>query len=453
MPSEADSNGGNAPSRSLSLFDVICLIVGIIIGVGVYQMAPDVAKGVGSWRGVLIIWAVGGLLSLCGALSYAELASAYPKEGGDYVYLSKAYGPWAGFLFGWIQVAIVRPGDIAIMAFAFATYGAKIYNPWGGERVIIAETVYAASATLALTALNVLSVHKSKWTQNILTAVKAVGLLAIVAVGLLAGRPEAPASPPAYALPASLALIFVLFCYGGWNEIAYVAAEVKNSRRNILRSLVIGMVVVTGLYLLINGVFLYTLGFNGVAGSKAVAADTVEAVLPELGGRLISILICISALGAVNGLIFAGSRISYAVGKDHALFRPLGRWSSRTGTPVRAVLLQGAIAIGLIVALRSFIGTVITTAPAVYTFYFATSLAVIILRRRDPGTERPYRVLAYPVPPLLFCVICGFLIHSAVTYAIGNMPKAAVIALVVPLLGLPMYGLSRLLGRIGAKAE
>jgi len=428
-----------APSRALSLFDVVCLIVGIIIGVGVYQMAPAVAQGAGSWRGVFLIWGVGGVLSLCGALSYAELASAYPREGGDYVYLTRAYGGWAGFLFGWIQVAVVRPGDIAVMAFAFAAYAAAIFDPWGGRNSTLTQTVYAAVATATLTGINILSVHKGKWTQNILTTVKAVGLLAIAAIGLMAGRPESAAPPAEGGLPVSLALIFVLFSYGGWNEMAYVAAEVKNPRRNIVRALVTGMIVVTVLYLLLNGVFLYTLGFGGMAASEAVAADTVAAVLPRIGGRLISVLICISALGAVNGLIFAGARISYAVGKDHALFRPLGQWNGKTGTPVRALLLQGAVALGLVIALRSFVDTVIYTAPAVYTFYFATSLAVIVLRRRDPETERPYRVTAYPVPPLLFCGVCGFLIYSAVTYK----PKIALAALAILLLGLPVYWFSR----------
>ncbi len=361
VPDIASDRG--APRRELSLPDAVCLVVGIIIGVGVYQMAPAVVRGVGSGTGVLLIWILGGLLSLCGALTYAELASAWPRAGGDYVYLTRAYGSWAGFLFGWLQLAVVRPGDIAVMAFAFALY-ARAINP------AFSQTGYAVAAVMALTAINVLSVHKGKWTQNILTAVKALGLLFIVAAGIWAGPSHVPA-PAVEPLPFSLALIFVLFSFGGWNEMAYVAAEVKNPRRNIVRTPVSGLLMVTALYLLLNATFLYVLGFDGLRASEAVATGTVAAVLPRIGGRLIGVLICISALGAVNGLIFTGAHISYAAGKDHALFRLLGRWNSKTGTPVCALLLQGGLAVVLILLLGSFIDAIVYTAPAVYTFYCA----------------------------------------------------------------------------------
>ena len=156
------------PKKELSLFDSTCIIVGIIIGAGIYQMAPNIAKGAGSWWGVLLIWIAGGLLSLCGALCYAELATAYPKEGGDYVYLSKAYGKWAGFLFGWAQLTIVRPGDIAIMAFAFATYIRTIYDPLANHGAI-SQRLCAVIAVIVLTVINVLGVKQGKWTQNLLT--------------------------------------------------------------------------------------------------------------------------------------------------------------------------------------------------------------------------------------------------------------------------------------------
>lgn len=175
----------NTPQKELSLFDSTCIIVGIIIGAGIYQMAPDIAKGASSWWGVLAIWIVGGLLSLCGAVGYAELATAYPHEGGDYVYLSRAYGRWAGFLFGWIQLAIVRPGDIAIMAFAFATYARTIYDPFDVS-VTYTQQLYAVTSVVILTFVNILGVHEGKWAQNLLTIVKALGLSAIVAVALAA---------------------------------------------------------------------------------------------------------------------------------------------------------------------------------------------------------------------------------------------------------------------------
>jgi len=449
-----------APRKELTLFDSTCLIVGIIIGAGIYQMAPEIARGAqGPWGfddalagGVWLLfalWIAGGLLSLCGALGYAELASAYPREGGDYIYLSRAYGPWAGFLFGWVQLSVVRPGDIAIMAFAFGKYAITIHDPFRGQvypigagfggaaiDVALGEIVYAAAAVIALTLINVLGVKQGKWTQNTLTVVKALGLLAIVAVALFAPRPHpAPAAAPAFTPTLLLTMIFILFVFGGWNEMAYVAAEVKNPRKNIVRALVLGTVAVTVLYLLVNGAFLYALGFEGMSNSGAVATDTVATVFPESASRIISVLICISALGAVNGLVFTGARISYAVGADHRAFAVLGKWNPQTATPARALLVQGAIALLLILALGTFQDTIIYTAPAVYSFYLATSFAVIVLRCKDPRTERPYRVWGYPATTLLFCAVCGVLIYSAVTYN----PPVAIAAGAIALLGLPIY--------------
>ena len=424
------------PRKELNLFDSTCLIVGIIIGVGIYQMAPDIAKGAGGPWGLMAVWLVGGFLSLCGALGYAELASAYPREGGDYVYLSRAYGRWAGFLFGWIQLAVVRPGDIAVMAFAFAMYARQLYDPFAGVAWLDTQRIYAVVSVVVLTAINIIGVREGKWTQNLLTTVKALGLLAIVGIAFLAPQ-EAQTPQTVQPLPTSLALIFVLFTFGGWNEMAYVAAEVKDSRRNIVRALVTGTAAVTLLYLLVNAAFLYALGYEGLATSDAVAADAISGAFPQIGGGLISGLICISALGAVNGLIFAGARISYALGSEYSAFRILGQWNSRTGTPAWALAVQGVIAVVLILALGSFVDTVIFTAPAVYFFYFATSMAVIVLRIREPHVKRPYRVTGFPITTLLFCATCGLLIYSSVTYK----PQIALVSCGILLLGLPIYWL------------
>ena len=413
------------PKKELTLFDSTCLIVGIIIGAGIYQMAPAIARGTDVWWGIFLIWIVGGLLSLIGALGYAELASAYPVDGGDYVYLTKAYGKWAGFLFGWIQLVIVRPGDIVVIAFAFAMYAKEIYNPWSNHQT--GQIMYAGISISLLTTINILGVREGKWTQNLLTVIKALGLIAIFSVALLG--PERQASVAVvedFPVTVSVALIMVLFTFRGWNEMAYVAAEVKNPSRNIVRALVLGTVTVTVLYLLAIGAFLYTLGYDGMAHSGAVAVDTVTTAFPQTGGLLISALICISALGAVNGLIFTGARISYAVGADHRIFRPLGKWSPRTGTPIRALLLQGAIALVLVILLGSFTQALLYTAAAIYSFYLATNLAVIVLRFKEPKVSRPYKVTGFPITTLIFCVTCAYLIYSSITYSYSvNGPEVA----------------------------
>jgi amino acid transporter len=429
-----------APKQELSLFDSTCLIVGIIIGAGIYQMAPDIAKGTTTGFGVLGLWLLGATLSLCGALCYAELASTYPREGGDYVYLTKAYGDWAGFLFGWAQMVVVRPGDIAVMAFAFATYARQIYSPLKNPE--LAQEVYAAAATIAFTGINILGVRQGKWTQNLLTTVKALGLLLIVGAAFFAKPTLGPIGSQGASLPLSLALIFVLFTYGGWNEMAYVAAEVKDSKRNITRALVLGIAAVAVLYLLVNTAFLYALGHDGLKNSKAVGTEVVAAALPGMGAVLVSVLICISALGAVNGLIFTGARITYALGSDHRLFRHLGRWHPRFGTPAAALMLQGAIAVALIVLLGSFVEAVLYTAATVYSFYLASTLALIVLRRREPDVPRPYKVWGYPFTPIIFAATCLFLIQSAVTYK----PMIAKAAIGLLLLGLIVYVFSKRIG-------
>jgi len=422
------------PTPQLSLFDSTCLIVGIIIGVGIYQMAPEIARGAGSGWGVAGLWLAGAVISLAGALCYAELASAYPKAGGDYVYLTRAYGGWAGFLFGWAQLAVVRPGDIAVIAFAFATYARAIYDPLAGTAFPWAQELYAVGATVLLTGINILGVRKGKLTQNLLTTAKALGLLLLVAAALWA-RPGSSPMEKAGPLPLSLALILVLFAYGGWNEMAYVAAEVRDPHRNIFRALTVGLASVAMLYLLVNAAFLRALGYEGLAASNAAAADTMAVVWPKGGEVLISALICVSALGALNGLIFTGARISYALGVDHPLFRRVGRWHPRLGTPAVALALQGAIAVLLLLMLGSFVNAVLYTAATVYSFYLASTVAVIVLRFKEPAVARPVRVWGYPLVPLGFAGVCAWLIYSAIEYK----PAIAALSGALLVLGVPLW--------------
>ena len=430
-----------APRRVLSLVDTTSLIVGIVVGSGIFVTAPVVARGAGSLAGVFIIWLVGAALSFFGALAYAELATAYPKAGGDYVYLSRAYGPWAGFLFGWIQTIVVRPGDIAVMAFVFATYAHELIpHPWASRPLL------AAAAVVVLTGVNIAGVRCGVRTQNLLTTCKLIGVLVIIAVGLSTSTNSSPATPEP-AVPLGLALILVLFTFGGWNEMALVAGEVRDPGRNIVRAMLLGLGSVTLIYLLLNVAFLRALGLQRLSTSTAVAADTVATILPTTGSAFVSAVICLCALGAINGLVFAGARISYAVGQDHRVFAGLGRWSSHTGTPVRALLLQGALSLTLIVTLGSFVDTLLYTAAPVYLFYFATSVAVMVLRVRDPATPRPYHTPGYPLTVIIFSAVCLGLIVSAVQYR----PMVAGIAAVLVLLGLPAYWLSALSQRSGTE--
>ncbi len=310
----------DAPRRELTLFDSTCIIVGIIIGAGIYRSSPDVARLAPNATWLIGLWLLGGALSLIGALCYAELATAYPQEGGDYVYLTRAFGRRVGFLFAWCQLWIVRPGSIGAMAYAFAEYANRIWPRAEGGRAAYVLVMYAAGSIVVLTAVNILGVREGKWTQNVLTTAKVLGLAAIVAVGFLYAAPASTQQPATahgilrpFLADIGLAMIFVLFTYGGWNEMAYVAAEVKEPRKNILRALLVGTLAVTAIYVLVNLAFLHALGLDG-ARHATVAADVLELGIGPWAGLAISLLICISALGAINGQIFTGARIYYAMG-------------------------------------------------------------------------------------------------------------------------------------------
>jgi amino acid transporter len=457
-----------APKRQLSVFDSTCIIVGIIVGAAIFRSAPDIAGAMGSATGTMVIWLIGGLLALAMVLSYAELAIAYPREGGDYVYLGRAYGGWAGFLFAWAQMTILRPGDIAMMAFVFSDYAGGLFGEFSH-----ASRIYAAAAVGVFTVINILGVKGGKWTQNVLTVVKAAGLVAILVVGLLApGASSQPAASqpatsqaaitqPAATQPATsqaaatqrtddeeggltlgglkLALILVLFTFGGWNEMGYVAAEVRNPRRNILRALVLGTVAVAVLYLLVNAAYLSALGHAKMSASKAVAIDTVATVFPNVAGSAVGALVCISALGAINGLTFAGARITYAMGAEHRPFRRLGTWSGRLGTPVPALLLQGCISIAIILILGGFVETIIYTASVFWLFLLGTAVAVFVLRRREPNVERPYKALGYPITPIIFVGLCLFMVYCTVTFAWQFIPRALIVAEAILLIGAVIY--------------
>lgn len=470
--SDASTAQPSAPKRQLTLFDSTCIIVGIIIGACFYETTPKIANcmaavstAIGqsdtfvarwaenstfvSWlisAPVLLVgvWIFGGLISLIGALCYAELATAYPKQGGDYVYLTRSFGRWAGFLFAWAQLWVVRPGSIGALAFVFARYAdelvplATVCEPLRIDPLML----YAVVSVVVLTAINMLGVREGKWTQNFLTTVKVLGLAAIFVVGMLYQSPDADkivAAPQSYH-GFRLAMIFVLLTFGGWNEMAYVGAEVRNPRRNIVRALVLGTIAVTTIYALGNAAFIHALGYGGFCHSEAVATHTLNLV-SSLGGRFIAALICVSALGGINGMIFTGARIYYAVGTEHRLYAWLGRWNERKGTPIPSLLIQAAATLALVIGFGWFGGKegfdklVIFTTPVFWIFFLPIGFTLFVLRWREPDVERPYRVPLYPVVPILFCLSSLFMLWSSLSYAYDNQSYEALWAVGIMAIG------------------
>ncbi len=302
QPAQPDSADGAHPERRLSLFDTTSMIVGIIIGSGLYETTPVIAANVPDVAWLMLGWLLGGAFSLVGSLCYAELATTYPADGGDYVYLSRAFGRAVGFMFAWAQLWVIRPGSIGAMTYVFGRYATQLH-PLGPYSF----TIYAASAVVIISGINILGVHAGKWTQNALTTTKLLGLSIVIVVGFSHQAPIAEAAPSAAGalhFNIGLALILVVFTYGGWNDIAYAAAEVRNPQRNILRALLLGVLAVATVYIGVNLAFVHALGLSGFASSRAVAGDVAMLGLGEWGRRGIAVLICISTLGAINGMIF-----------------------------------------------------------------------------------------------------------------------------------------------------
>jgi amino acid transporter len=299
-------------------------------------------------------------------------------------------------------------------------------------------------AIVVLTVVNILGVREGKWTQNFLTAVKVAGLAAICVVGLLLAPAGASPAADGGRGPADFrqAMILILYAYGGWNEMAYVAAEVRDPRRNILRSLVLGTVAVTLIYVLGNAAFIHALGFEGMAGSKAVAADVLRRGAGDWAGRAISLLICISTLGAINGMIFTGARITYAMGAEHRVYAWLGRWNARRGTPVWSLVIQAAVTLALVVGFGrtrgGFQSLVNFTTPVFWVFFVLVGVSLFALRWREADWPRPYRVPGYPMVPILFCLSSLFMVWASLSWAVEHRSGEAVWAVGILAVGLAL---------------
>ncbi|MCC6611229.1 MAG: amino acid permease [Burkholderiales bacterium] len=447
-PSTPDSTPG-APRPVLSTTDAIAIIVGIVIGAGIFGVPSIVAGNVANEQIMLLVWIAGGVISLIGALCYAELATAFPNAGGDYHFLTRAYGAKLSFLFAWARVTVITTASIAAIAFVFGEYVARIL-PLGE----LGAPIYAALLVIVLTGINIAGVRRGAVTQNWMTVVLVAGLLLVIVTGLFFVAPAAPSATGTSAagggLPwhagIGLAMVLVLFTYGGWNEAAYISAEVKDGRRNIVRALVYGILVIIALYMLTNAAYLRGLGMDGMARSQAVAADLLALAWGGAGAVLISILVAIAAATSVNATIIAGARSNYALGRDWPLLGFLGRWSARTGTPVNALVAQGCIALGLVLLgalTRNGLQTMVeVTAPVFWFFFMLAGASLIVLRVREPRAERPFRVPLYPVTPIIFCLTSAYLLYSSLAYTgVGAMVGVAVVAVGIVVLAIGLrYG-------------
>lgn len=443
-PSGVDDNSPAPASAQLGLWDAVSLIVGIVVASSIFKVPPIVFGSLNSTWATLGIWILGGVLSLIGAFCYAELATTYPRSGGDYVYLTKAYGSFVGFLFGWSHLAGILTGSIGALAFVFADHAIKLL-----PGVSLTDYSFAMLAVVALSILNVFGLVLGKRTQNLLTVLKIAGLSGVIVVGIGWGLKhgvtwEPAETPESFSPQWGIALIMVLYAFGGWSDASFVAAEVRNRERNLPWALIGGVGAITVIYLLVNLGYLMGLGFDGVKSSSTPAADVFRQVFGPRGSQGMYLLVMVAALGGVNGLILTGSRVHASLGADHRVFAWLGRWNPRWNSPVASLATQAVVTIALITivgtpwghdqldSLNARLGNppldwqrfgsgfemlIATTAPVFWTFLYLTGGALIVLRSQDAATHRPFRVPLFPVLPIVFCLMCLYMLWSSIDWA------------------------------------
>jgi amino acid transporter len=425
---------GSKPRQTLTIVDGAAFLIGVVIGVGIFKAPSIVASNVGSEATYLGVWLLGGLIMLLGAFCYAELGSAHPDAGGEYHFLTRAYGKPLGLLFAWARGTVIQTGVIAAIAFVYGEY-ASVLIPLGTH----SAAIHAGIAVIALTGLNLTGTSQSAGAQRVLTALTIIALLALIAVGLLGSAGTSPpVSRTASGGSIGLATVFVLLTYGGWNETAYLSGELKDVRRNMVRTLLLGTAVVVVLYLLVNLAYLHVLGLQGLRESKVIGSDLMQSITGEAGAIVLSLMICVCALSTLSGTIFTGARTYYALGRDFPALRMIGAWELRGDKPSNALLLQCSISIALIVfgavTREGFEAMVAYTAPVFWSFLLLVAISVFVFRRRDHRTL-PYRMPLYPLPPILLAAASVWMIYSSLLYAgIGAMIGVLVLLAGTPLL-------------------
>jgi APA family basic amino acid/polyamine antiporter len=409
--------------RLLHPFSAVALIVGIVIGAGIFKTPSLVAAISGDAGWALVLWLAGALISIVGALCYAELCTAYPNAGGDYHFLHRAFGRNISFTYGWSRAMIINTGSIALLAFVFGDYISTLVSLGTYSSVI-----WALLVVVFLAAVNLAGIHASSRMQTWLTMTEIVGLLAVVVAGFWVDAPASGAVQWFAQTPAptqwGLCLVFVLLTFGGWNEAAYISAELKGGPRTMVWVILVSMMTLTVIYLLVNTALLLGLGVSGLSQSKTAASDLLGLAFGPLAQKALGLFVAIAALTSINATMFAGARTNFAVGNDWKALRKLGQWQLDIGSPKQALLLQALISIGLIALgtqeADGFSAMVEFTAPVFWGFLFLVGLALLWLRHTDKHTTRPFKVPLYPVLPLIFCAACAWLTYSSITYAISQ---------------------------------
>lgn len=437
--------------RDLGAWAAASIVVGTVIGSGIFLVPQTMIQQVGSVHLVFAVWIAGGLLSLAGALSYAELAAALPEAGGEYVYLREAYGPLWGFLYSWTQMWVAKSGSIAALATGFFLYLANFFprldaifytlplpvGPHGGPLPFRYGQLFAIALIGGLVWLNYFGVKFGGNVQTAATAVKVALIAAIIVAGLAFGRPAAPAA--AALAPATFggfiaALVAALWAYDGWNNVSMVASEVRRPQRNLPLALIAGTGGVIVIYLLANGAYFHVLAPGEVAGTARVAALMMNHIAGAAGASAVSVAAMLSIFAALNGSILSGSRVPYAAAREGYFFAPLARVHPEHRTPGVSIVALGLWSCVLVLSGKydDLFNLVIF---ASWILYGMTAAAVVVLRVKEPRLPRPYRTVGYPVVPVLFILGAAILIIST----LFDRPRESLMGAAIMAVGLPFY--------------
>ena len=438
-----EKNRGIIPSRTLSLVDAVSIIIGIVVGAGIFVFPSLVASNVSSGQMLMMVWLAGGFISFIGALCYAELATTYPDAGGDYHFLRNSYGNSISFMFAWARMLIIQPGAIVMVAFIIGNELTR-YMPVGEY----SQSIYAASIIIFLTIINAAGIRQGKMTQKFLSSAILLGLLVLIGIAFTSEPAReavtaAEISPEKTMAGLGMAMLFVLFTYSGWNESAYVSAEIKNPDRNIIKSLLIGIGIVTVIYLLVNYGMFRVLGLEGMAQHGAQHGAPQKLIEVTFGSAyvpLISAILLLAALSTTNATILTGGRSNYALGRNFRLFSFLGFWREKTGTPARGLIFQAFISLTLVLfgtfySKSGLEAMVDYTSPAFWFFFLLVGISIFIFRNWDGERPRPFRVPLYPLTPLIFVVICVYMLQNSLSYTgSGALVSVAVLIAAIPVI-------------------
>jgi basic amino acid/polyamine antiporter, APA family len=423
--------------RRISLFTAICLVVANTIGTGVFTSLGFQVADLKSGFVLLMLWIVGGIFALCGALSYGELGAMMPRSGGEYRYLSQIYHPALGFLSGWLSVTVGFAAPIALAAISFGEYLSSVIPGFNADTA--AEPI-AIVAIVTISLVHTCNLRIGSRFQDISTVLKVLLILSFILCGILIASPQPisflPSSDSAqqfFSAPFAISLVYVMYSYSGWNASVYLASDLENPKQNLPRSLLIGTVFVTILYVLLNFSFLYSTPIDRLAGELQVGYIAAESIFGGGGARLMALLISIGLISSMSSMVLAGSRVAQAIGEDLPFFKILGK-INRHNVPHYAIFFQMAIVLGLTIA--STFETVITYLSFTLTLSSClTVFGVLVYRVTHPEVVRPYKTWGYPVTPLIFLAI-GFWI---LIFIFQDKPTESLAGLATISLGFPVY--------------